>query len=276
MYDSGVYSVVELRETGIDPKGIGRALRAGSIVRITRGWYARPGADERVVRAVIAGGRLGCLSGLAAYGVWVPRVQQVHVVYGRGHRPGPRPGIELHFMDRPCPSRAVWPLLDCLQQVAHRHDPESALVTFDSALYLGLATLPDLRAVLSELPQRAQRIGPFLGRAESGSETRVRFFLQRRNVPVRSQVQIPGVGRVDLLVGDALIVECDSDAHHRSREEHQEDRRRDLAARDLGYEVLRLTYHQIWYDWAATQQSLLRLIHERRHIRRNKRYSRNR
>lgn len=270
MYHSGVISTSELKNRGFSQKDISRAIELGRFARIGRGWFARPDADGQAVRAIRAGGQLGCLSGLAARKLWVPRFQDLHVVYGQGSRPAPRAGIQFHPTDQPRQTQAVWPLLDCLQQVAHRHDAETALVTFESALNLRLATLTDLHLLLSTLPKRTQRIGAFLGRAESGSETRVRYFLQRRNFSVRAQISIPGVGRVDLLVGDRLIVECDSDAHHRSKEAHQEDRRRDLAARDLGLDVVRLTYHQIWLDWPATQLSLLRLLRTRRHHYRHK------
>ncbi len=106
-----------------------------------------------------------------------------------------------------------------------------------------------------------------MGPAESGSETRVRLFLQQLNIPVAAQAVIDGVGRVDLLVGNNLIIECDSDEHHRSKEAHHKDRTRDLAARDLGYQTIRLSYRQIWFDWDATRESLLTTIRTRRHLR---------
>lgn len=81
---------------------------------------------------------------------------------------------------------------------------------------------------------------------------------------MRPQVALDRIGDVDLVVGDRLIVECDSDAHHRSKEEHQNDRRRDLEARMQGFDTIRLTYHQIWTDWEATQAVLLRVIRERK------------
>ena len=260
------FSTIELQEKGYGRCDIERMVRLGQLVRVGRGWFAQPHADQRVVRAVVVGGRLGCLSALSAYKLWVPDFTGLHVGYGRGRRPRPRPGVEFHFTDQPCPTQAIWPVADCLAQVTRRHDAETALVAFESALYKGLVTDSDIRTTLNTLPLRAQRIGPFVSTAESGSETRVRYFLQRKNIPVRPQVKIEGVGRVDLLVGTNLIIECDSDEHHRTIEEHQEDRRRDLAARDLGFRVLRLTYAQIWRDWPATRESLLRLIHERRHL----------
>ena len=85
-------------------------------------------------------------------------------------------------------------------------------------------------------------------------------------IGVRAQAEIDGVGIVDLLVGDRLIIECDSQAHH-GETNYENDRRRDLAARDLGFTTLRLSYQQIWKHWKATQQSLTQEIRTRRHLR---------
>ena len=95
----------------------------------------------------------------------------------------------------------------------------------------------------------------------------MRLFFVKRGIPVQAQAEIAGVGLVDLLVGDRLIVECDSQAHH-GETNYENDRRRDLAARDLGFTTLRLSYQQIWKHWPATQQSLIHEIRARRHLRR--------
>lgn len=68
------------------------------------------------------------------------------------------------------------------------------------------------------------------------------------------QARIPGVGHVDLLVGESQIIECDGEVHH-SGTQFRTDRARDLAARDLGYDVLRLSYEQIWVTWEETNVS---------------------
>lgn len=266
MRDHGVRSVECLREQGLGWRQIESYVEMGTLKRICRGWYALPQADEQVVRAIRMGGRLGCMSGCRFYGLWVPHLSDLHSTYGEGRRPRSAPGIQLHPYSGPMTREPLWPLAACLQQAAHRHDSETALIVMESAANLGLIDRAGLRDVIAALPRGRQRVTRFLSVAESGSETRVRLFLQRRRFAVRPQVVIPGVGRVDLLVGGVLIIECDSDEHHRSREQHHDDRRRDLAALDLGYRTIRLTYHQIWFDWEATQTSLLAELRRRRHI----------
>lgn len=236
--------------------------------RICRGWYALPQADERVVRAILAGGRLGCLSGCRFYGIWVPHHTSLHVVYGAGKRPRPLPGICSHPWDGPVTRKPIWSVAECVQQVIHRHDAETGLIVMESAMNLELLRPSGLPDLLAGLPAEQRQIVRFLDVAESGSETRIRLFLRRLRVPVRPQVAIPGIGHVDLLVGDKLIIECDSDEYHRSKEQHRIDRQRDLAALELGYDKIRLTYHQIWMDWEATQNSLRHQLRRRRHLNR--------
>lgn len=159
---------------------------------------------------------------------------------------------------------------DCLIHAARHHDAETALILVESALNRKLLSSVGSQDVIAQLPVKRRHDMRFLSEAESGSETRVRLFFQRRNVPVRPQVWIEEVDRVDLLVGDRLLIECDSEEHHRSKEDYENDRRRDLAARMQGFEPVRLSYHQIWFDWDATQASLRHLLRARKHIRRRR------
>lgn len=137
-------------------------------------------------------------------------------------------------------------------------------MVLESAIDRRLMTFEAAEQLLSEASQRKQGTLRFLDRgAASGTETRVRLFLQQRQFQARTQVWIPGVGRVDMLVGRSLILECDSKAHHSDPEE---DRRRDLAARLLGYDTLRLSYGQVFREWEATQLTLLKILRTGAHL----------
>ncbi|NTV39589.1 MAG: GxxExxY protein [Demequinaceae bacterium] len=78
--------------------------------------------------------------------------------------------------------------------------------------------------------------------AESPIETIARLSLATLGVRVLSQVTIPGVGRVDFLVEDSVIVEMDGRAHHSDAAAFSRDRARDRAAAALGLVVLRFTF----------------------------------
>lgn len=137
-----------------------------------------------------------------------------------------------------------------------------------SAVNSGRLPEAEARHLLNRLGGRKRLAGQyFTPQSQSGSETRVRLFFQRHRVPVRAQAVIPGVGHVDLLVGRSWIVEADSDAHHGARRDVMVDRHRDLTARELGYDTLRLSYEQIWHDWDRTREALLAHLRTRRHLR---------
>lgn len=266
--DPNILTYEQLLEAGYTRASIDDALERGVLQRLRRGWYAQLGALPDAISAVRAGCYLGCLSGCRAHGLWVPSLHQVHAVYPRGARTKAIPGVVLHPHQSAAPPTAVWPLEDCLEQVIRNHDVESALIVVESAVDKGLIIQDEAEAMV-----RATRHGDlrrYLSYAKSGSETRVRLFFQQRRVPVRSLVQIPGVGEVDLLVGDRLIVECDSEAHHTSMANRFVDGNRDLNAHLDHYQRIRLGYLQIWTDWAATKVGLESTIRQRRHIARQR------
>ncbi len=93
-----------------------------------------------------------------------------------------------------------------------------------------------------------------------GTETIVRLLLRGRRVRHRTQVSIDGVGRVDVLVGDRLVIEIDGAGFH-TGPEFERDRRRDfeLVMRG-GYLVLRLSYDLVMREWTSVQAGILELL----------------
>ncbi|MDO9398169.1 MAG: DUF559 domain-containing protein [Herbiconiux sp.] len=94
----------------------------------------------------------------------------------------------------------------------------------------------------------------------------MRVSLLGRRVRVRSQVPIAGVGHVDVVVGDRLVLELDGYRYHSRKEDFEEDRRRDLALHRLDHRVVRLSYDQVTWQWQACEQVLLDLIRRREHL----------
>ncbi len=153
-----------------------------------------------------------------------------------------------------------------LQHAAHCVSAETVAIMLESALEKRALTVQQVADILEMLPERVRRrIGRVSPLAGSGSETRVRRYLQAKGVTVREQVHIQGVGRVDLLVGEKLIIECDSSAHHDTVTGYHTDRHRDLQAHLQGYRVLRLTWEQVWLRWDETKAALDALIRGRIH-----------
>ncbi len=114
-------------------------------------------------------------------------------------------------------------------------DAEGLVVVVDSALNGERATPHEVERAVAPAPQAVRRL---LDRcdaeAQSGTETMVRLRLRARNITVTTQHRVPGVGRVDLLVGERLVIEVDSHAHHTGVERYEADRARDRRLVQLG------------------------------------------
>ncbi|MDO5699131.1 MAG: type IV toxin-antitoxin system AbiEi family antitoxin domain-containing protein [Dermatophilus congolensis] len=268
MVNPGPFTRAQLAERGIDARQLRELLEQGRLRRVHRGWYADAFTPEAAVRAVQLGGRLGCLSACHVHGLWVPPYSDLHVVMSPGARPSPAPprGVQFHRLASPCPT-AVAPVEDSVAHVLHRHDEETALVVLESAVNLKLLHEAVARHLLRTVPMRSRRTeAHYSGLAQSGSETRLRLFFQRRGVYVRPQAYIAGIGHVDLLVGKSWIIEADSAAHHSAPRNVAIDCARDFAARERGYVRDRLSYEQIWLTWDKTQGWLLSILRTGRHL----------
>ncbi|KXO97982.1 endonuclease domain-containing protein [Tsukamurella pseudospumae] len=126
-------------------------------------------------------------------------------------------------------------------------------------------TEQELREVFDGAPQRVQRLLNGLDpAAQSGTESVTRHRLRPANIQVRSQVTIAEVGTADLLVGDRLIVECDSDRYHNG-EQRKVDARRDRKSTIGGYHVLRIDYSDVTYDWDTVLADIIDMVRSRRH-----------
>ncbi|MFT4307584.1 MAG: hypothetical protein QM604_11910 [Microbacterium sp.] len=156
-------------------------------------------------------------------------------------------------------------VVDALIHAVLCQEPRHAVASIDSALHRGLLTLLDLGEVFTALPRRFAVLRALVdGRAESGPETLVRLMARALGYDVDVQVEIAGIGRVDLVLDGWLIVECDSKGFHSSWEQQRRDRERDLAAARLGYGTFRPTAEQIMYRPDEVLQALrgLRAVHD--------------
>ena len=256
-----------LQKQGITLRQQQNLLQQGKIWRVRHGWYASTNANPDAVRAVKAGGQLGCISGCQLYGLWIPpgSAEKLHV-----SRRGMVRGIttetaEFHYL---CGSlrSPLASLEECLLDVCRFHEVETGMIVLESAMNQKFLDLEQAHILLERLSAPKHETYHFLSdQAESGSETRVRYFLEKLGVAVHPQRIISGIGRVDLLVGKSLIIECDSRAHHTADENYHRDRERDIVAQMLGYRVIRLSFRHIWFDWAQTQAFLKRTLQTRRH-----------
>lgn len=271
----------QLRERGMTRHQIAEAVRSGRIVRARRDRYLPATAPRPVVEAVRVGGRLTCLSLLAARGVFVFHNGALHVHVVRGasrlrapddpQRPVPprsgRAQLRLHWLPLARPEDAgtvAVGILDALVHAVRCQPPRYAIATIDSALNKGLIRADDLDELFAHLPRRYRILRTHVdGRAQAGTETLVRLMLQVLGAHVRPQARFEAIGFVDLLVDGWLVIECDSREFHSDWRQQVKDRERDLALAARGYVVLRLTAAQILYRPDEVQAALRALLRTR-------------
>ena len=246
--NGGIVSTAQLIGAGMAPSQIRRL----GWRRPRRGWHACPTADPKVEQAVRTGGVFGCVSVLKRYGIWVPD----HGLHVRAE------GDCQPYRWRPRSFSAIDTLDVALASAVNCLDSEGVIVILDSALNLRLIEMADATTLVKGSKYAHLRLDEKCdGRSESGLETITRLRLRARHIKVRLQVEIGTVGRVDLLVGKSLVIECDGQAYH----SFDADRERDRRLRALGFQVIRLSYNHVMHDWAAAEQDLLAVIRRREH-----------
>jgi very-short-patch-repair endonuclease len=269
----GLAAAHELAADGISRGQLVAMRRHGRIVRVRQGWYARPGLHHDVMRAARVGGLLTCRSALALSGYWVVGDERLHVAvesndcqlrapHDARQRLRPVHPVTVHWGHRrgtSGSSRLIVEPAVALADLAACTTPELLTAAADSVLHRRPEMLTDIRRLAESLWSAAQvALGEADGICESGTETL--FWLRMRRLAPRRQVPIRGVGRVDFLFGDRLVVEVDGDAFHSGSSEFESDRRRDALLSALGYRVLRFSYHQVMYRWPEVHAAVLAAI----------------
>lgn len=277
----GVFTAADALACGYDRQSLSRLVSRGEAVRIARGAYAgrdihaaaSPEQRHRLMtRAVVErfAGRVAAshYSALNLLGLplWRAPLGQVHVArIGAG--PGRR-NSRLHIHS-PYPADAYCLVdgLPCVQSslailgTAMRCGVEAGVIAADAALALGLVTDEQLRGGLMRLTRhpsvREARLAVDLadGRSESPGESRTRLVLRSLALgAVVPQVEIRDhngrlVARVDFLYEQQrTIVEFDGlvkygGAH--GREALVAEKRREDRLRDLGFQVVRVTWAEL-------------------------------
>ncbi|MFT4232103.1 MAG: DUF559 domain-containing protein [Leucobacter sp.] len=254
-----------LLEHGATRHELARAVDAGRLIRVRKGWLALPNADPALLFAAREGVVLSCITSLHRAGVWVhdPAIPHLAVPRpGAEHRP---PRAVLHY-HRPVVPRAPFALEDpieiALVLAAYCQPHEHAVATWDSALNKKLVD----RAVLERLPltRRARAVldatDPF---ADSGLETYVRQRLRRFGLRVIGQPYILG-HHVDLLIGSRLVIQIDGSTH--TGRQRDEDNAHDALLMLHGYTVIRVGYRQIMNSWPEVQHLIMQAVAQGKHL----------
>ena len=260
----------DLRAAGLGKRAVRVAIAAGLLVRVRTGLYLPGGCCDDVVRAATEGGRIACLSALVLHGVFVLQNKHLHLHFpsnARKRSPVKRNAV-WHWTplaSAPRSGATSVGLVDALVQAISCQPPRAAVASLDSALHQGLIRVDDLDDIFARVPVRRRGLRSFVdGRAESGPESIVRLIALMLGFTVELQVDIPTVGRVDLVLDGWLVVECDSEAFHAGWESQKKDRRRDLALAALGMACLRPVAEDIMFNPDVVVEALRGMRHRRR------------
>jgi very-short-patch-repair endonuclease len=198
------------------------------------------------------------------HGCWVPESVGIHTRVADGVAVAPVPGVRIHWTpERVGPG--VDGVEDALACAVICSDLRALVVVIDSLANRRMIAPWRLRGILATTPRGRQALGLHDPRAESGIETLVRLGLRRHRLRARSQVTISGVGRVDLLIGERLVIEADGYEWHADRATFERDRERDRELVRRGYVVIRASYAQVMHDLDAIMLAVLDVIRRRDH-----------
>jgi len=267
----GIATKRELAAAGWSDQQLLNGVRNGTLLRLRRGWYAHPEASTGAMLAIRAGGLLTSSSLTQALGLWTVDDNRVHVALAANASRLTPVGAEtvLHWgypVERPNTFAVTDTLPNALAHIARHSALADSVVTIDSALNSGLLHPEDWMRVLASLSPSKQVLGFHVdGHSQSGLESRCRLSLRSRRIRVRIQVAIAGVGIVDVLVGDRLVVELDGERYHSGPVSFENDRRRDLELARLGYRIIRLSYAQVMNHWPYCESVILRLVRAGEH-----------
>jgi len=262
----GVAPRRELLADGVSRAQLASAVHLGQVVRVRQGWYALPGLDPEVIRAVRVGGRLACVSAARHYGWAVGENVGLHVCVAtnasqlrspddptkRMPRQG-SPSVTLHWSrerTRDATAHMVTSRRETILQLAICQSPELAVAAFDSFIRLDPRRSAELPDWLAELPRHIiDQFESCSALCESFLESIGRIRLAREGIRGEHQVRFAGVGRVDLVIDGWLVIEWDGLEHHDNGPAHDEDCRRDAVLASRGYRTLRFTYSMVMHEW---------------------------
>lgn len=267
----------DLLASGMSSGDITQAVRSRALLRVRRDHYALPSADRHTLEAIRVGGRLACVSAAAELGIFAFDAQFTHLhVHRDGSRlrspqsrfrrlaEAPRDGVELHW----------WPLIDpgdgtdycvgardALAQIIRCQPRYFALAALDTALHEKRIRSGDLAEIFTHVPAKYRELRTLIdARVDAGQESVLRQLVLDAGLQCEIQVQIDGVGRVDMVVEGCVVVEADSRKHHKTWDEHVRDRTRDRQLAELGYVSLRLLYQNVMFDPAGVIRAIRQLV----------------
>lgn len=235
-----------LRRAGHSRTRVAKAVASGRIVRLRRGVYGLPDEAGVLGLALRHTALVTCVSAAPAYQLWtLQKADAMHVC--QGHRKS-LPGMVMHGRIRhPVhPWLPVAGLADVLIHALHCLPVLQSLVMVQCATQRGDVTVDFLRRKLpGNRNARARAVLDYVvPRADSILEVLANYHFLNAGLQVRRHVELQGVGEVDFLVEDCLVVETDGATHLEPRQV-KKDRHRDNASVKGGLLSLHYFYQDV-------------------------------
>ena len=255
----GVARTSALLESGLSRHEV--SLLARKVDQPKRGVLAAKDCRRDFLAAIMHNAVLTCVSAARDYGLWLKNAPAQHHLgcdhgYSRAKSSSAKGPRTFHRGLR-YPPHYTLPLAALEDVVLHalRCLPESTSVP----LVTSAVRLHGLRPELLEDDLLARKSGLALRtlrrvdvRVESLPEAEALLLLvplaAALGLDVQPQAFVPGIGRVDFLIGGFLIVEIDGVAYHSDRASIRRDRHRDNASTLRGYIKLRYLPEEIWNE----------------------------
>ncbi|PWJ26120.1 very-short-patch-repair endonuclease [Branchiibius hedensis] len=260
-----VVPVRVLTAAGLSRHAINRAIASGDLVRVCRGWVARPGADPHLMTAAITGTVLSCVTQAARLGLWDFGDPLLHLAAREGSGSVVRDRALVHWARPPVPrhpDQLVDSIENVLAAVADCQPFERALVIWEAAANKHLVNKPAMARLRLRPTARAllDALTPF---SDSGLETLVRWRLRFLRLPIMAQAHLEG-RPVDFLIGDRLVLQIDGGHHVGAQRDADIEHDRRLML--LGYYVIRVSYKQVTEQWLVVQEQIMHAVAQGLHL----------
>lgn len=258
----------QLLAMGVEPSAIATSLAANEITRVRHGKYVAGEGGGLITKAEAFGGVASHLSAASHY-EWEIKMAPQRAILTLPRTSRSVPDVECHWRSLTADELAerVTSRLDTVVDCARSYDYDVALCVADSALRERVVNQTQLIAAAQASPRwgraKALRVARDADyRSANPFETCTRAIAN--SVPglrVRPQAWIGRTARVDLLdkvLG--IVIECESFAHHGTKEALARDVKRYTDVARLGYVVVRFTWAEVMYAPDYVRQVLTEVV----------------